>query len=101
MPERLSDRGPSPAASERMRASSEQWEIDLVSVSLMTPTRLPDALRAASQQALSNATDPLNRLDYNPYIGDEWTIVANELWALAARLEHRFGVLFDGDSTKI
>jgi len=60
------------------------------------PTRLPEALRSASQRAFDQASDPFNKLDYNPYIADEWAIVAAEFRALADKLERRFRALFDG-----
>jgi hypothetical protein len=68
----------------------------VVDVSRTIPNRLPEALRAASKQALANAADPLNRLDYNPFINEEWTIVAAEFQSFAAKLERRFHALFDG-----
>jgi hypothetical protein len=95
MLEQLLDHAPRSATSERLQASCVRWDVEIIGLSRSTPTRLPDALRAASRQALGHASDPLNRLDHNPYIADEWTIVANELWAMAARLEHRLGVLFE------
>jgi hypothetical protein len=45
-----------------------------VEFSCITPMQLPEALRAASQRALRLAADPLNKLDDNPYIGEEWRI---------------------------
>jgi hypothetical protein len=69
---------------------------DVIDLSHLIPTRLPQVLRDASNRALSHAEDPLNQLDYNPYIGGEWTIVAVELKALAATLERRFAALFSG-----
>jgi hypothetical protein len=68
----------------------------VVDVSRTIPNRLPEALRAASKQALEHAADPLNRLDYNPFIVEGWTIVAAEFQSLAAKLERRFHALFDG-----
>lgn len=69
---------------------------DAIDLSHLIPTRLPQVLRDASNRALSHADDPLNQLDYNPYIGGEWAIVAVELKALAATLERRFAALFSG-----
>src|SRR5438309_9040639 len=62
----------------------------VVDVSRTIPNRLPEALRAASKEAFEHAADPLNRLDYNPFIGEEWAIVAAEFQSLAAKLERRF-----------
>jgi hypothetical protein len=81
-------------APEMLHASCVKCGLEIVGIARTTPTRLPDALRAASRRALDSAADPLNKLDYNPCIAEEWTIVANELWAMAARLEQRLGVLF-------
>jgi hypothetical protein len=69
---------------------------DAVDFSGITPTRLPEALRDASERALGHAKDPLNLLDYNPYVGDEWVLVATELQSFAALLERRLAALFDG-----
>jgi hypothetical protein len=69
---------------------------DVIDLSHLIPTRLPQVLRDASNRALSHAEDPLNQLDYNPYIGGEWAIVAVELKTLAATLERRFAALFSG-----
>jgi hypothetical protein len=69
---------------------------EVIDFSRLIPTRLPQVLRDASNRALGHAEDPLNQLDYNPYIRDEWAIVAVELKALAATLERRFAALFSG-----
>lgn len=82
-------------AAEAIRPACVRCDMDIVGVSRTTPTRLPGALRCASKRALQHAADPLNQLDYNPYIADEWAVVATELWSLAAALERRLGALFD------
>lgn len=87
------------AAQERA-ALTERRAGGGVDLSRMTPTQLPDALRAASDQALRHAADPLNQLDHNPYIFDEWAIVADELQALARALDRRFAALFDGKDAR-
>ena len=69
---------------------------EAIDLSHLIPTRLPDVLRDASNRARNHAEDPLNQLDYNPYIGGEWAIVAVELRTLAATLERRFAALFSG-----
>ena len=69
---------------------------EVIDVSRVIPTRLPQALRDASDKAWGHAEDPLNPLDYNPYISEEWAIVAVELKSLAATLERRFAALFSG-----
>ena len=75
---------------------SLQHEVGIVDFSRTIPTRLPEALRDASKRAYGHATDPLNQLDYNPYIGDEWAIVAAEFQSLAGALERRFRALLNG-----
>jgi hypothetical protein len=75
---------------------SQRHDMSVVDFSRTIPTRLPEALRDASKRAFGHATDPLNQLDYNPYIGDEWAIVAAEFQSLAGALERRFHALFDG-----
>jgi hypothetical protein len=72
----------------------------VVDFSRTIPTRLPEAQRDASERAFGHATDPLNQLDYNPYIGDEWAIVAAELQSLAGVLERRFCALFEGSDAR-
>ena len=73
---------------------------------MTSPTLLPDALRAAADQALALAADPINLLDDNPFIAREWSAVAIELSAAAASLERRvFSLLFakaiDGPETRV
>jgi hypothetical protein len=70
-----------------------------IDLSHTIPTRLPEALRSASNQALDYAEDPLNQLDYNPYIDEEWRIVAAELASFSARLETRLATLFDNKAS--
>ena len=84
-----------PVPTEAIRPACVRCDMDIVSVSRTTPTGLPGALRCASKRALQHAADPLNQLDYNPYIADEWAIVATELWSLAAALDRRLGALFE------
>jgi hypothetical protein len=81
------------AAREPAEASPRRTTVDL---SRTTPTLLPEALRDASQRALGHANDPLNLLDYNPYVSDEWAVVAAELQSFATQLERSFTALFDG-----
>jgi hypothetical protein len=71
-----------------------------VEFSCITPMQLPEALRAASQRALRLAADPLNKLDDNPYIGEEWRIISIELKLLAMKLENRFDALFFSGSLR-
>jgi hypothetical protein len=73
---------------------------DTIDLSHTIPTRLPEALRSASNQALDYAEDPLNQLDYNPYIDEEWRIVAAELASFSARLETRLAALFDNKASR-
>jgi hypothetical protein len=78
----------------------------LLDLSMTSPTLLPDALRAAADQALALAADPINLLDDNPFIAREWSAVAIELSAAAASLERRvFSLLFakaiDGPETRV
>src|ERR1051325_5742644 len=80
----------SPSQPERRQAGA-------VDLSRTTPTQLPEVLRLAAGHALGHAADPLNRLDHNPYIGELWAIVADELHTLARALERRYASLFDGD----
>jgi len=61
------------------------------------PTRLPDQMRIASEDALRRAADPLNRMDDNPCIGQEWIVVASVLWSSAATLDKRLSTLFGGE----
>jgi len=81
-------------------ALSLRSDTGVVDFSQTIPTRLPEALRAASERAFGHATDPLNQLDYNPYIGDEWAIVAAEFQSLAGVLERRFFALFEGKDAR-
>ena len=81
------------------REGSELWErreAGAVDFSRTTPTQLPEVLRDASKRALGYAADLLNQLDHNPFIGDEWAIVAVEFESLASVLERRFCALFAG-----
>src|SRR5713101_2772770 len=82
-------------AAQQRAALPERRATGAVDLSRTTPTLLPDALRDASREALGHAADPLNQLDHNPYIGDEWAIVADELHSLANTLERRFHTLFN------
>jgi len=74
----------------------ERRQTGAVDFSRITPTQFPEALRAAAERALSQAADPLNQLDHNPYIGDLWAIIGDELHTLARSLERRYAALFDG-----
>jgi hypothetical protein len=74
----------------------ERREVGAVDFSRTTPTQLPEVLRDAAKRALGYATDLLNQLDHNPFISDEWAIVAAELESLAMTLERRLCALFDG-----
>jgi hypothetical protein len=78
---------------------SDRRATGAVDVLHVIPTRLPEALRNASTYAFGQASDPLNKLDYNPFIGEEWAIVATEFQSLADKLERRFRALFDGKDT--
>lgn len=61
------------------------------------PTKLAEQLRSAASEALARSTDPLNKLDDNPYIGQEWLVVSSVLWSAAATLEKRLSTLFEGE----
>lgn len=74
----------------------ERRHTGAVDFSRTTPTQLPEALRTAAERALGHAADPLNQLDHNPYIGELWAIVADEMHSLARALERRYAALFDG-----
>lgn len=82
--------------SDAGNGSPRRREAGILDVSHTIPNRLPEALRAASKEASAHAVDPFNELDYNPFIGDEWAIVAAEFQSLADRLDRRFHALFDG-----
>jgi hypothetical protein len=59
------------------------------------PTMLPERLRDEARDALKRSTDPLNKLDDNPYIGQEWLLVSSVLWSAAASLDVRLSALFE------
>jgi hypothetical protein len=99
------DSNPSGAMTGRLTSRIEDGlslrrDTGVVDFSRTIPTRLPEALRNASERAFGHATDPLNQLDYNPYIGDEWAIVAAEFQSLAGVLERRFCALFEGNDVR-
>src|SRR6266851_1167648 len=87
-------------AAEQRAGLPERRIAGAIDLARTTPTQLPDALRAASENALLHAADPLNQLDHNPYICDEWEIIADEFQALARALERRFAALFDGKGVR-
>jgi len=87
-------------AAEERAGLPERRVAGAIDLSRSTPTQLPDALRAASENALLHAADPLNQLDHNPYICDEWEIIADEFQALARGLERRFAARFAGKDAR-
>lgn len=61
-----------------------------------SPTQLHDRLMEAAAAARTAAADPLNAYDFNPYITQEWEIVAEELERTAKMVDRRLEALFFG-----
>lgn len=71
----------------------------MIDLSDTIPTMLSEQMRAASAVAMRRAIDPLNKMDDNPYIGQEWIVVASLLWNSAATLDKRLSSIFSTGGT--
>jgi hypothetical protein len=67
----------------------------VIDLAATIPTMLPERLRNEAREALERSADPLNKLDDNPYIGQEWLLVSSVLWSAAASLDTRLSALFE------